>query len=110
MVERSFLALENGSGQGDVKLDPRTEKERLQKLYNVAKADEQANYPDLLVATGAHAGKDHPKDLSKELEDAKAEAVKVQNEMMAKIEALMAKLAGKVDTHVDDAIQSVVKT
>jgi hypothetical protein len=108
MAERSFLDLQNNSDEGGVKLDPRTEKARLQKLFDTARADQQANYPDLYVSTGATAAKDS-KDLTKELEDAKAETVKVQSEMMAKIEALIAKLASKVDAQVEDAIQNVAK-
>lgn len=108
MAERSFLDLQNNSDEGGVKLDPRTEKARLQKLFDTARADQQANYPDLYVSTGATAAKDS-KDLTKELEDAKAETVKVQSEMMAKIEALIAKLASKVDAQVEDTIQNVAK-
>lgn len=108
MAERSFLDLQNNSDEGGVKLDPRTEKARLQKLFDTARADQQANYPDLYVSTGATAAKDS-KDLTKELEDAKAETVKVQSEMMAKIEALIAKLASKVDAQIEDAIQNVAK-
>ncbi len=108
MAERSFLDLDNSSAEEGVKLDPRKEKARLQELFNTARADQQANYPDLYVSTGATAAKDS-KDLAKQLEDAKAEAVKVQSEMMAKIEALMAKLASKVDEHVEAATQSVMK-
>ena len=108
MAERSFLDLQNNSDEGGVKLDPRTEKARLQKLFDTARADQQANYPDLYVSTGATAAKDF-KDLTKELEDAKAETVKVQSEMMAKIEALIAKLASKVDAQIEDAIQNVAK-
>jgi hypothetical protein len=108
MAERSFLDLQNNSDEGGVKLDPRTEKARLQKLFDTARADQQANYPDLYVSTGATAAKDS-KDLTKELEDAKVETVKVQSEMMAKIEALIAKLASKVDAQVEDAIQNVAK-
>lgn len=108
MAERSFLDLENNSEPGSIKLNPRTEKDRLQKLFDTARADQQANYPDLYVSTGATAAKDS-KDLTKKLEDAKAETVKVQGEMMAKIEALMAKLASNVDAPAEDAIQSVAK-
>ena len=108
MAERSFLDLDNNSAEQGAKLDPRAEKARLQKLFDLARADQQANYPDLYVSTGATAAKDS-KDLAKQLEDAKAEATKVKSEMMAKIEALMAKLASKVDEHVEDATQSVAK-
>ncbi|KIX96767.1 uncharacterized protein Z520_07487 [Fonsecaea multimorphosa CBS 102226] len=109
MAERSFLDLEyNGDQGGGVKLDPRTEKDRLQKLFDTAKADQQANYPDLYVSTGAVAAKDS-KELKKELEDARAETAKVQSEMMAKIEALMAKLATKVDGPVEEVVQSAAK-
>jgi hypothetical protein len=99
MAERSFLDLQHNSDEGGIKLDPRAEQARLQKLFDTARADQQANYPDSYVSTGATATKES-KDLTKELEAAKAEAVKVQGEMMAKIEELMAKLASKVDALV----------
>lgn len=86
MTERLFLSMENSNSEG--KLDPRVERDRLQKLFDTARADQQANYPDLYVSTGANAGK----DLTKELENAKADSAKMQNELMAKIEALSSKL------------------
>lgn len=101
-AERSFLDRENNSAEEGAKLDPRTETARLQKLFDTARADQQANYPDLYVSTGATAAKDK-NDLAKQLEDAKAEALKVQSEMVAKMEALMAKLPTKVDEHVEAA-------
>lgn len=96
MAERSFIDLENNQGEDGVKLDAREEKARLQKLYDTARADQQANYPDLYVSTGATA--------AKQLEDAKAEVAKVQSEMMDRIEALMTNLESKVDAHVEAAI------
>jgi len=97
MAERSFLDLEYTTDQGEApKLDPRAEKTRLQKLFDTARADQQANYPDLYVSTGANSAKEN-KDITKELQDAKDEAAKVQAEMTAKIEALMAKVAAKTD-------------
>lgn len=108
MTERSFLELENNGDQSGVKLDPREENIRLQKLYDTARADQQANYPDLYVSTGATAAKD-TKDLTKALEEAKAETAKVQSEMTAKLEALMAKLTGKIDPKGEDAVQSAAK-
>jgi ribonuclease D len=109
MAERSFLDLENNGHEGGVKLDPRAEQARLQKLFDTARADQQANYPDSYVTTGAPPAAKAPHDLTKALEDAKAETVKVQGELMAKVEALTAKLANKVDTKVEDAIQDVTK-
>jgi hypothetical protein len=108
MAERSFLEVENNKDQGDVKLDPRAENARLQKLFDTARADQQANYPDLYVSTGATAAKDS-KDLAKALDDAKAETAKVQSEMTAKIEALMAKLTSKIDAQAEGATQGVAK-
>ena len=100
MSERSFLDMENSQGEDGVKLDPRAEQARLEKLYDTARADQQANYPDLYVSTGATAAKDH-QDLAKQVEDAKAEVTKVQDEMMARIGALVTNLEGKVDPHVE---------
>ena len=108
MAERSFLDVQTNGDEGDVKLDPRTEKARLQKLFDTARADQQANYPDLYVSTGAISAKDS-KDLTKELEDTKAENAKMQSDMTAKIEALTAKLAGKGDTQAAVTVQSAVK-
>ena len=113
MAERSFLDVENNTSDPNAfKLDPHAEKERLQHMFDVARADQQANYPDLYVSTGGPApkeSKDAAKDAAKELEDTKAEAMKVQGELMAKIEALMSKLASKVDAHVEAAVSSVAK-
>ena len=112
MAERSFLDIENNNSDhegGVVSLDPRTEKARLQKLFDTARADQQANYPDLYVSTGGTAASKESKDLTKELEEAKAETVRVQSEMMAKVEELRAELVSKVDAKVEDAIQGVVK-
>jgi biotin carboxyl carrier protein len=108
MAERSFVNVQNNSDEGGVKLDPRAETTRLQKLYDTARADQQANYPDLYVSTGATAAKDS-KNLAAALEEAKAETMKVQSEMMAKMEAFMAKLGDKVDAKVENAIQDVGK-
>jgi hypothetical protein len=87
MVERSFLEQENNPGE--VKLDPRTERARLQKLFDEARADQQANYPDLYVSTGSASPKE-TKDLNKAVEDAKAETAKAQ----AELAALTAKTTG----------------
>lgn len=103
IAERSFLDLENLNAADGTKLDARAEKARLQKLFDLARADQQANYPDLYVSTGAAGAKDS-KDLQKQLDDAKAEAVKVQSEMLAKIESLMNTLSNKVDARVEDAV------
>lgn len=110
MTERSFLdlAANNHSGENGAKLDPRTEKVRLQKLFDTARADQQANYPDLYVSTGTMNAKES-KDLTKQVEDAKAETAKVQSEMNAKIEALMNKLESSAATGVEQAIQRTTK-
>lgn len=108
MTERSFLDLQDQNASDGTKLDPRAEKERLQKLFDEARADQQANYPDLYVSTGAGGSKD-AKDLQKQLDDAKAEATKVQSELLAKIETLVNKLEGKVGAQIDGAIQTVSK-
>ena len=58
MAERSFLDPQNNDNKDGIKLDPRTEKARLQKLFDLARADQQANYPDLYVSTGTTAAHD----------------------------------------------------
>jgi hypothetical protein len=108
MAERSLLDVENNQGEDGVKLDPRVEKARLQKLYDTARADQQANYPDLYVSTGATAAKDQ-KALAKQAEDAKAEVAKVQSEMMARIESLVTNLEDKVNAHVSATIDNALK-
>ena len=100
MAERSFIDLETGSNTGDVNFDPRVENSRLQKLYETARSDQQANYPDLYVSS---------KEFTKQLEDAKAETTKVQGELTAKIEALVLKLEAKVGERVDNAVDHVLK-
>lgn len=100
MAERSFIDLETGKNTGDVKLNPRVENARLQKLYETARADQQANYPDLYVSS---------KDMAKQVEDAKAETTKVQADLMAKIEALMHKLEAKVGERVEGAVDDMLK-
>ena len=105
MIERAFFDPE--TSVGELKLNPTTERDRLQKLFDEARADQQANYPDLYVSTAA-TPRDAP-DLKKQLEDAKTEAAKIQSEMLAKIEALTGKLASKVDAQIESAVQSVTK-
>jgi hypothetical protein len=112
MAERSFLDLKYNTDPTKAQLDPRAEKDRLQKLFDTARADQQANYPDLYVSTGAHPtgdSKDNPKDSAQELKDAKAETEKVRTELMAKIEELLAKLGSKLDAHVEDTVHSAGK-
>lgn len=111
MAERSFLELEHLPPGGPSSPDPRAELARLQKLFDVAKADQQANYPDLYVSTGANA-KEHTQELAKQLEDVKAEAAKTQEELLARIAALVDKVEGKVEakleTKVADAVEKVL--
>lgn len=100
MTERSFIDLETGRSAGDKKLDPRVENARLQKLYETARADQQANYPDLYVSS---------KDMGRQVDEAKAETAKVQGDLMAKIEALVKKLEDKVGERVEGAVEGVQK-
>jgi hypothetical protein len=135
MTERSFLDAEHTSYMDEhgaiIKLDPRAEKMRLQKLFETARADQQANYPDLYVSTaGSGSGstsKDPAKekevqpkeatvpkeavgvavkDPAKELEAAKAETESVKAELMAKIEALVKQQGAKVEEKVGEAMIS----
>ena len=100
MTERSFIDLETGRSTNDAKLYPRVENARLQKLYETARADQQANYPDLYFSS---------KDMAKQVDDAKAETAKVQGELTAKIEALMYKLEAKVGERVEGAAEDISK-
>ena len=93
-VERLFLDNVNGAGDASDSQDPRKEAARLKKLFDIARADQQANYPDLYVSTGTYNSKE-TKDLTKELEDAKTESSKMQADLLSKIQALTADLQGK---------------
>lgn len=108
MAERSFMRVGNDVRTGDSKPDPRAEIVRLKKLFDTARADQQANYPDLYVSTAATAAKDS-KALAEQLESAKAEAAKVQAELMAKVEALMRKVEGKIVTRVEAVADDVLR-
>lgn len=110
MAERSFCDIHNIDDEVRLKLDPRTEEARLKKMWDTARANQQANYPDLYVSTtaGATATKES-KDLAKEVETAKAETAKVQSDLMAKIEELVAKLATKAETRAESAVDDIVK-
>lgn len=92
MSERSFIYLENdtGTGNGNGKLNPHDETARFQKAYDLARADQQANYPDLYVSTGATAAK-------------------VQGELLARVEALAKKLEEKIDGRVESVVEDIVK-
>ena len=107
MAERSFVDAENSTD--GMKLDPRAEEARLKKLYDTARADQQANYPDLYVSTGATAAKDS-KDLVKQLDDAKAEMVKIQGDFMAQIAALTSKMGTQGSSSSGDAIRPGTKS
>ena len=113
MAERSFIDAEH-HGPDDTKLDPHVQRDRLFKLYETAKADQQANYPDLYVSTGAAAAKGGQEVVrqvedaaKKELEDAKAQAAKVQADIMAKIEDLVARVEGRIREKVESAAGGV---
>jgi hypothetical protein len=117
MAERTFIDLETANGTSGILPDPHVEKEKLQKLYDTARADQQANYPDLYVSTGATSAKaasdlaaisaKAASDLTTQLEETKAEAAKVRIDLLAKFEALAQKLEVKfgdrVEGMVDDA-------
>jgi hypothetical protein len=119
MAERTFIDLETANGTGGTKLpDPHVEKEKLQKLYDTARADQQANYPDLYVSTGATTAKvntelEHAKveavKVNTEFEHAKVAAVKVQNDLLARIEVLAQKLEVKFEDRVKGLVDDVPK-
>lgn len=101
MAERSFIDLETGRSATDKKLDPRVENARLQKLYETARADQQANYPDLYFSS---------KDMAKQVDEVKeAETAKVQGDLMARIEELVKKLEDKVGERVEGSVEGVQK-
>jgi hypothetical protein len=119
MAERLFIDLETANGTTGITADPHVEKEKLQKLYETARADQMANYPDLYVSTGATSAK-ATADLTKQLEEAKAEAAKqleaakaetakVQSELLVKLEALTPKLEVKIGDRVEGMVDDVPK-
>jgi hypothetical protein len=108
MAERSFMQVGNSDGSHDSKLDPRAEVARLQKLFDLARADQQANYPDLYVSTAALAGKAGSGALAEQLEEVKAEAAKVQAGLMTKVEGLVGRLEGKAVGRVERSIDEVL--
>ena len=96
MAERSFVATDSTNSVDGPKADPYAERDRLQKLFDIARADQQANYPDLYVSTGAHAAKDG-KDVGQQLEEVKSDAERVRSETMSKIEELVRGLDSKTN-------------
>jgi hypothetical protein len=103
MTERSFMQVSNEDGTHDSKLDARAEAFRLQKLFDLARADQQANYPDLYVSTAAMVGKHDSKALAEQIE-----YVKVQADLLAKVEGLVGRLEGKAVAGVERAVGDVL--
>ena len=108
MAERSFIDLETSKDPEAKPLYPHAEKARLQKLYDTAWADQQANYPDLYVSTGAAAAK-ATGDIAEQLKKVKEEAAKAQSELEAKITKLTQQVEGKVATRVEGAVVDTSK-
>ena len=100
MVEREF------SEQG--RLDPWKERDRLAKLFEDARVDQQANYPDLYVNSSGIAARRGEIDMAKQLDDVKAEAAKVQKELAARIETLVRRSEGKAGAKVEDALNDTL--
>ncbi|EME77547.1 uncharacterized protein MYCFIDRAFT_84385 [Pseudocercospora fijiensis CIRAD86] len=114
MTERSFVDMDSSNNSAGA-LDPIVEMARLQKLFDTAKADQQANYPDLYVSTSAAASHE-TKDLAQQLEDVKAAATKTQADIVKRLEGLMERLEAKGDPGINDreakvekAVQEVLK-
>jgi hypothetical protein len=108
MTERSFMQVGNEDGTHDSKLDARAEAFRLQKLFDLARADQQANYPDLYVSTAAMVGKHDSKALAEQIEDVKVQAAKVQADLLAKVEGLVGRLEGRAVARVERSIDDVL--
>jgi hypothetical protein len=102
-------------------LNPYAEKDRLQKLYDEAKIEQQANYPDLYVSTGgvgggtaaaaaasAGASEKELKEeenkkvdaLAKQLEDARAEAARQLETARQEAGKVQAELMRKIEEMV----------
>jgi hypothetical protein len=107
MSERSFIELEPIKNDSN-KLDPHAEKGRLQKLYELARADQQADYPDLYVSTRMTTVK-AAGDLAKQLEEAKAEAVRSAGRDDGRVEALVGRLERMVEGRVEGAVDDVLR-
>jgi hypothetical protein len=108
MTERSFMQVGNDDGTHASQLDARAEAFRLQKLFDLARADQQANYPDLYVSTAAMVGKHDSKALEEQLEEVKVQAARVQAELMAKVEGLVSRAEGKAVGRVERSIEEVL--
>lgn len=89
-------------------LDPHAEMARLQRLYDVAQADQQANYPDLYVSTETNRVKDS-KEVKDQVEGARVEAVKVEKETMGRIEALLGRLEGRIGEKIESKVENEVE-
>lgn len=119
MTERSFVGLDNntantgnttGTNSNHPRPDPRVERDRLQHLYETARADQQANYPDLYVSTGLPGAKSTMPtiDLTKQMEALNAESAKVSGALMEKIEALIWRLEGKAEDAIETRVQGAL--
>ncbi|KAK5154390.1 hypothetical protein LTS14_006525 [Recurvomyces mirabilis] len=91
-AERSFFGVAGSPGSGGSNLDPRAEDERLQKLFDTARADQQANHPDLYVSTGQISAKE-TKDSAKATE----ETANLQGELINKFETFTQTVEHKLD-------------
>lgn len=92
MAERSFFDVAGSPGSGGSNLDPRAENERLQKLFDTARADQQANYPDLYVSTGQISAKE-----TKEAAKATEDSANLQGDLMKKLETFTQTMESKLD-------------
>lgn len=74
------------------------------RLFEDARVDEPANYPDLYVDSSGIAARRGEVDMAKQLDDVKAEAAKVQKELAARIERLEGKTGAKVEGAVNGTL------
>jgi hypothetical protein len=97
-------------GKPRPRLDPRAEAARIQKMYDEARADQQANVPDLLMTTGASPRMvAREKDLEAQLAEVKGEAKAVQAHLLERIDGLIRGLEGSVSRNMDEVIKGVVE-
>jgi hypothetical protein len=98
------------NGKPRPRLDPRTEAARNQKMYDEARADQQANTPDFLMTTDASprmAARE--KDLEAQLAEVKDDARAVQARLIERIDGLVKGLQGSVQRNMDEVIKGVVE-
>lgn len=89
MTERMFAEyaqLTNPVNAEAASLDPRAEKDRLEKMFEMARHDQQANYPDMYVERSDKA------ETIEKLEEVRSGVDRTKQDLEAKVDALTREL------------------